>query len=104
METTSALVAVGQEWNKANAADRMLAKLQTEDGKKVYGKGKETAESVLGQVKANPGFVRFLLRGLKKASGELVLTCLVHNISKIYAYLKAKGGGLAERSGMIYAS
>ncbi len=28
METASALVAVGQEWNKANAVDRMPAKLQ----------------------------------------------------------------------------
>ena len=83
METASALVAVGQEWNNANAVERMSAKLQTEEGKKVYGKRKEIAEPVFGQVKANLGFVRFLLKGLKKASGEWALISLAHNIRRI---------------------
>jgi len=93
MGTASALVAVGQESNSASAIERMPAKLRTEEGKKVYGKRKEIAESVFGQVKANLGFVRFLLRGLKEASGEWALICLVHNIKRIYAYLKAEGEG-----------
>ena len=60
-------------------------------------------EPVFGQVKSNLGFVRFLLRGLKKASGEWALICLVHNIRRIYAYLKAKGASLTERLAMVYA-
>jgi len=42
----------------------MSAKLQTEEGKKVYGKRKEIAEPVFGQVKANLGFVGLQLLGL----------------------------------------
>lgn len=87
-----------------DAVERMAAKLQSEEGKEVYGKRKEIVEPVFGQVKSNLGFVRFLLRGLKKASGEWSLICLVHNIRRIYAYLKAERGGLTERLGMMYAS
>jgi transposase len=105
MDTASTLVAVRQESNNANAVERMSAKLQSEEGKKVYGKRKEIVEPVFGQVKSNLGFVRFLLRGLKKVSGEWALICLVHNIRRIYAYLKAEGeGGLTQRLEMVYAS
>jgi len=46
----------------------------------------------------------FRLKGLKKAGGEWVLVCLVHNIKKIYAKLMAKGGelGLTRKLEMGY--
>lgn len=101
-EAEIASVAVGQESN--NAVERMSAKLQTGEGKRAYAKRKEIVEPVFGQVKSNLGFVRFLLKGLKKASAEWALICLVHNIRRIYAYLKAKGGGLIGGLRMVYAS
>ena len=93
-EVGIASIGGGQKPN--NAVERMAAKLQSEQGKEVYRKRKEIVEPVFGQVKSNLGFVRFLLRGLGKAPGEWALISLVHNIRRIYAYLKAKGGGLTE--------
>jgi len=40
---------------------------------------------------------------LQKASGEWALVCLVHNIRRIYAYLKAKGMGSTEGLATVYA-
>jgi hypothetical protein len=67
------------------------AKLQTEEGKEIYGQRKKIAEPVLGQIKFNLGFRRFRLRGSDKAGGEWTLVCLVHNIKKTYARIRAKG-------------
>jgi hypothetical protein len=75
----------------------MEAKLQTEEGKEIYRQRKEVAEPVFGQIKFNLGFRRFRLRGSGKASGEWTLVCLVHNIKKIYARIRAKGWGELKR-------
>src|SRR4030042_6859358 len=78
----------------ADAARRMEAKLQTEEGKKIYRQRKRIVEPVFGQMKFNLGFRRFRLRGLGKAGGEWTLVCLVHNIKRIYARIMTKGGEL----------
>ncbi|MGG1637484.1 transposase [Paenibacillus sp. FSL K6-3182] len=39
-------------------------------------------ESVFGQIKNNPGFRRFLLRGLPKVSLEVGWLSLAHNLMK----------------------
>jgi hypothetical protein len=66
--------------------------IQTKEGKEIYRQRKKIAEPVFGQIKFNPGFRRFRLRGSDKAGGEWTLVCLVHNIKKIYARIRAKGG------------
>ncbi len=78
----------------ADAARRMEAKLQTEEGKKIYHQRKKIVEPVFGQVKFNLGFRRFRLAGSSKAGGEWTLVCLVHSIKKIYAKIMAKGDEL----------
>jgi len=75
----------------ADVVRRMEAKLQTEEGKKIYCQRKKIVEPVFGQIKLNLGVRRFRLRGLEKAGGEWTLVCLVHNIKKIYARIMAKG-------------
>ena len=80
----------------------MEAKPQTEEGKEIYRQRKnpETSsgvEPVFGQIKFNPGFRRFRLRGSDKVGGEWtflkqVQDLLVHNIKKIYARIMVKGG------------
>ena len=72
----------------------MRAKLQTEEGKEIYRQRKKIVEPVFGQMQFNLGFRRFRLRGLGKAGGEWTLVCLVRNIKKIYAKIRAKGGEL----------
>jgi hypothetical protein len=49
-------------------------------------------EPVFGQSKGARGFRRFLLRGLKKITGEWNLLCLTHNLLKIWRYRCAPSG------------
>ena len=67
-----------------SVADRMRRKLQTKRGRKIYGKRKETAEPVFGQIKQCRGFRQFLLRGATKVKGEWSLVCTTHNILKLW--------------------
>ena len=65
---------------------RMRDKMSAEEGKKVYGLRKITAEPVYGNIKANLGFREFLLRGLEKVKTELNLVCIAHNLQKIWKF------------------
>ena len=71
---------------RQTAADRQRAKLLTPEGRKVYGKRKETVEPVFGQTKSVRNFRGFLLRGLEKVKSEWTLACLGHNMLKLYRY------------------
>jgi transposase len=71
---------------KPTAKDKMKAKLQTAQGRAVYGLRKGIVEPVYGQIKAGRGFRRFSLRGLEKVRGEWRLVCLTHNLLKIWRY------------------
>jgi hypothetical protein len=68
------------------AKEHMAAKVRTSEGKALYARRKVIVEPVLGQIKEDRGFRRFLLRGLKKIRGEWSLVCLTHNLLKIWRY------------------
>lgn len=74
----------GRPPNNLSVKEEMIRKLQTKKGKEKYGRRKETAEPVFGQIKNCRGFRQFLLRGLKKVRGEWNLMCTTHNILKLY--------------------
>lgn len=74
-----------------DVVEEMAKKLQTEEGKEIYRKRKWIVEPVFGQIKYNLGFNRFRLKGTKKARGEWLLACMVHNIKKINSWLWDKG-------------
>ena len=65
-------------------AQRMKRKLRTKRGLAAYGKRKEIAEPVFGQMKQARGFRQFLLRGAAKVKGEWLLLCSTHNILKLW--------------------
>lgn len=69
-----------------SAADRQRSKLLTREGRKIYGRRKETVEPVFGQIKSARNFRGFLLRGLAKAKSEWTLVCLGHNLLKLHRY------------------
>ena len=46
---------------------------------------KQTVEPVFGHVKSARGFRQFLLRGIRKVSGEWTLLCTAHNLLKLAA-------------------
>ena len=62
----------------------MRAKLHSAAGHAVYARRKAIVEPVFGQIKAVRGFQQFLLRGMRKVSGEWTLICLTHNVLKLF--------------------
>lgn len=67
------------EWLKA-----MKAKLETEAGRALYARRKQTVEPVFGIVKQAMGFRQFLLRGTEKVSGEWELVTLAYNMKRLW--------------------
>jgi len=62
----------------------MADKLQTPEGKVIYRQRACTVEPVFGILKAVLGFRQFLLRGLRKVSGEWNLVCLAYNLKRLH--------------------
>jgi transposase len=69
---------ITQPWRIA-----MKAKLETEDGKALYKKRKQTVEPVFGIIKSAIGFRRFSLRGIAKAATEWTLVTLAYNCKRM---------------------
>ena len=57
---------------------------QHEEAKKIYGMRKTIVEPVIGNIKYNLGFTKFLVRGLDGAKLELNITSIAHNLKKIW--------------------
>ena len=100
------LIATTKDWKQRKAArerppprgripkdlscrERMERKLMTRRGRALYKKRSRTVEPVFGQIKDARGVGRFLLRGLKGASGEWKLLCGTHNLLKLWRSGKA---------------
>ena len=62
----------------------MAEKLRTPEGKARYRRRACTVEPVFGIIKSALGFRQFLLRGLKKVSGEWNLVCLAYNLKRLH--------------------
>jgi len=62
----------------------MADKLKTPEGRALYRRRGCTVEPVIGVIKAVLGFRQFLLRGLKKVSGEWALVCLAYNLRRLH--------------------
>jgi transposase len=62
----------------------MAAKLKTPAGKATYRQRACTVEPVFGIIKAALGFRQFLLRGMRKVSGEWNLVCLAYNLKRLH--------------------
>lgn len=62
----------------------MAEKLRTLEGRKIYRRRACTVEPVFGIIKAAMGFRQFLLRGLRKVTGEWNLICLAYNVRRLH--------------------
>jgi transposase len=82
----AAAAAAVLEAASTSAKEKMQAKVQTPQGRAVYGLRKGVVEPVFGQIKGARGFRRFSMRGLEKIRGEWRLVCLTHNLLKIWRY------------------
>lgn len=66
--------------------DAMKQKIDTPEGRKMYGKRLAIVEPVFGNIRAQKRLDRFTLRGRGKVNIQWRLYCLVHNIEKILHY------------------
>ncbi len=62
---------------------QMKEKIESESGRALYSKRKQTVEPVFGVIKAAMGFRQFLLRGINKIRGEWQLVTLAYNFKRL---------------------
>lgn len=72
-----------------SATDWMKRRVDSEQGKQIYGHRMSVVEPVFGNITVNKRLNRFSLRGKRKVNTQWRLYCLVHNIEKIQNYGKA---------------
>ena len=84
----SVLWVAGTAAPEASTKEKMQEKLRTPDGKALYAARKHIIEPVFGMFKSARGIRRFLVRGLEKVAVEWKLTCLTHNLLKIWRHAK----------------
>ena len=70
----------------ANATDWMKKRVDSKQGKAIYGHRMSVVEPVFGNIGTNKRLNRFSLRGKSKVQGQWQLYCLVHNIEKLANY------------------
>ncbi len=62
---------------------RMQQRVDTPEGRELYGQHFGTVEPVFAKVRYNKRLDRFTPRGRTKVNGQWLLFCLVHNIEKL---------------------
>jgi transposase len=65
---------------------KMIAKIDTEEGKKRYERRLAIVEPVFANIKTQKRLDRFTLRGKRKVNVQWKLYCIIHNIEKIVNY------------------
>jgi transposase len=68
----------------ADAVKRMAHRLQSQEGREIYGKRKSSVEPTFGIQKSVMGFRAFLLRGLENVQGEWRLVCTAYNLKRMH--------------------
>ena len=86
----------------ASVAEVMDWRLDSAEGKKLYGLRKETVEPVFGIIKEAIGFRRFMLRGLEKASLEWTLVTTSYNLKRLFNLKKASNNSMRGRQGVRF--
>jgi len=69
-----------------NFSKQMVAKIDTERGRKIYPQRLGLIEPVFANIRVHKRLDRFTLRGKIKVTIQWVLYCMVHNIEKILNY------------------
>jgi transposase len=69
-----------------NLSKQMVAKIDTEKGRKIYAQRMAIVEPIFGNIRIQKRMDGFTLRGKDKVNIQWVLYCMVHNIEKILKY------------------
>jgi len=80
--------------DSAAASERMRHRLQTKDGRAIYGQRKATIEPRFGNIKSVHGFRQFSLRGYENVAGEWQIMGSAYNLKRMHTiFLKAAKAG-----------
>lgn len=74
----------------ADPVTKMKHRLSTQEGRKIYGKRKNTIEPAFGIIKHVMGFRQFLLRGKEAVTGEWNLVSIAYNLKKLHVMTRDK--------------
>ena len=74
-----------------NYSKEMAAKIDTEEGRRIYSRRNAIVEPVFANIRFNKKLDRFNLRGKVKVTIQWLLYCMVHNIEKIVNFGYATG-------------
>jgi hypothetical protein len=85
-QTESRQIYVFSEKTVGSLADKMKHKIDTIEGRRIYGKRLAIVEPVFANIRTQKRMDRFTLRGNMKVNIQWMLYCLVHNIEKINNY------------------
>jgi len=77
-----------KQQQKPSHTDWMKVRVDSAEGKQIYGHRMSVVEPVFGNIGTNKGLNRFSLRGKTKVQGQWQLYCMVHNIEKLKNYGK----------------
>ena len=77
--------------NSVTALELMRWRLQTKEGRAIYGKRKSTIEPTFGIIKQVMGYRQFLVRGFEEVSAEWDLVCIAFNLKRMFKLMQAKG-------------
>jgi len=64
--------------------EALKAKVQTDTGRALYARRKQTVEAVFGIIKEAMGFRQFLLRCIELVEGEWQLVTLAYNFKRLW--------------------
>jgi hypothetical protein len=73
----------GKTQKPESHTDRMKRRIDSEEGRRLYGQRIGIVEPVFANLRHNKGLDRFTLRGRQKVDTQWKLFCLVHNIEKL---------------------
>jgi hypothetical protein len=77
---------IGNKGSDKTLTQKMITKIDSEEGRHTYSKRLGIAEPVFGNIRENKGLRRFSLRGKRKVGMQWKLFCMIHNIEKIMNY------------------
>jgi len=72
--------------SEVNIIDRMKIKIDSDEGRYLYGKRLGAVEPVFGNINTTKGLRRFSHRGKQKVNAQWLMYCMMHNIEKLQNY------------------
>ena len=85
-DTSRRYLSIQVDTGQSNLIDLMKAKIDSEQGKKIYARRLAIIEPVFANICVHKHMDRFTLRSKRKVDVQWILFALVHNIGKIHVF------------------